>query len=106
MWRLIILSAVFSGCAVVYDEKTSIFGRAPRDVPPCAVDIAREGDVSQLKLLATRTIEGSGYLTPSDVDRIVTSEACAIGADVALITSEQYGIPFVGSRAAASFYTR
>lgn len=106
MWRLIILSAALSGCAIVYDEKTSIFGRAPRDVAACTVDIAREGEVSTMTLLATRTIEGSGFLTPGDVDRIFTGEACAIGADVVLITSEQYGVPFVGSRASASLYRR
>lgn len=106
MWRLIILCAVLSSCAIVYDEKTSIFGRAPRDASACTVDLAREGDVTSLTLLATRTIEGSGFLTPSDVDRIFTGEACAIGADMVLVTSEQYGIPFVGSRAAASLYRR
>lgn len=105
MWRLIIVSVALSGCAIVYDEKTSIFGRAPRDAA-CQVDIAREGDVSAMELLATRTVEGSGFLTPADVDRIFTGEACAIGADVVLITSEQYGVPFVGSRAAASLYRR
>lgn len=98
--------AVLAGCAVVYDEKTSIFGRAPRDGVDCAVDIAREGDVSAMRLLATRTIEGSGLLSPFDVDRIFTSEACAIGADVVLVTQEQYGVPFVGSRAVASLYKR
>ena len=105
MWRLIILCALISGCAIVYDEKTSIFGRAPRN-ETCPVQLAREGDVSSMKLLGTRTVEGSGFLTPSDVDTIFAGEACAIGADVVLITSEQYGIPFVGSRAAASLYKR
>lgn len=103
---VMLMCAVLTGCAIVYDEKTSIFGRAPRDNATCKVDVAREGDVSTMQLLATRTVEGSGLLTPADVYRIFTSEACAIGADAVLITSEQYGVPFVGSRAAASLYKR
>lgn len=104
MWRLMVLG--LSGCAIVYDEKTSVFGRAPRSAVDCVVDIAREGDVSAMSLLTTRTIEGSGFLTPTDVDGILMKEACAIGADVVLVTSEQYGVPFIGSRVAASLYKR
>ena len=99
-------AVALSGCAVVRDAHTPLFGRAPVSAEPCAVSVVRALDPAGLTLIGTRMVEGSVFLTPFDAERILRSEACAAKADVVLVTSESYGVPFVGSSAVGSLYRR
>ncbi len=102
-----ILGAVLlSGCAVVRDAHSPFFGRAPAATQPCHATVVRTLDATGMTLLGTRVVEGSVFLTPFDAERILTDEACAAQADVVLVTSESYGVPFVGSSAVGSLYRR
>lgn len=68
--------------------------------------MVRTLDATGMTLLGTRVVEGSVFLTPFDAERILTDEACAAQADVVLVSSESYGVPFVGSSAVGSLYRR
>jgi len=103
---LVLAAVVFSGCAVVRDAQAPFFGRAPAAAMACQAKVVRTLDASGFTLLGTRVVEGSVFLTPFDAEKILTDEACAAQADVVLVTSESYGVPFVGSSATGSLYRR
>lgn len=95
-----------TGCATVRDNTAPYFGRAPASPSGCHVEVLRAVNASEVQQLATRVVDGSVFLTPTDAEKILADEACAIGADVVLITSEQYGVPFVGSQAVGTLFRR
>jgi len=103
---LVFAVTMFSSCAVVRDAHSPFFGRAPAATQPCHATVVRTLDATGLTLLGTRVVEGSVFLTPFDAERILTDEACAAQADVVLVSSESYGVPFVGSSAIGSLYRR
>ena len=102
----VFVAVVLSGCAVVRDAQSPFFGRAPLTAPACHATVVRTFDAKGMTLLGTRVVDGSVFLTPFDAERILTSEACAAQADVVLISSESYGVPFVGSSALGTLYRR
>lgn len=95
-----------SGCATVRDSSAPFFGRAPVDASTCKVEVTRVVTASEVEQVSTRVVEGSVFLTPVDVEKLLTDEGCAVGADVVLISSEHYGVPFVGSQAVGTLFKR
>lgn len=95
-----------TGCATVRDHTSPYFGRAPANESSCHVEVVRAVNANEVEQLATRVVDGSVFLTPFDAERILSDEACAIGADVVLISSESYGVPFVGSQAVGTLFKR
>ena len=95
-----------TGCATVRDTTAPYFGRAPATPSSCHVEVVRAVNASEVEQLATRVVDGSVFLTPFDAEKILTDEACAIGADVVLISSESYGVPFTGSQAVGTLFKR
>lgn len=91
---------------MVRDAQSPFFGRAPVASSPCHASVVRTLDASGLTLIGTRVVEGSVFLTPFDAERILIDEACAAKADVVLVSSESYGVPFVGSSALGTLYRR
>lgn len=102
--RLGLLLLGLSGCAVVRDAGAPFFGRAPVSAP-CELEV-RRGESSDFKEEGTILVEGSVFLGPADVERIARAEGCAAGVDAVLLSSEQYGVPFVGSHATVTFLRR
>jgi hypothetical protein len=106
---LVVVAAVVAcmGCATVKDVNGPVFGRAPVEkTAECKVEVVRAVDASRVQQLSTRLVDGSVFLSQGDVERILSAEACAVGADVVLISSEVYGVPFVGSYAIGTLYRR
>ncbi len=95
-----------NGCATVRDDGSPYFGRAPATQSSCHVDVVRAVNASEVQQLTTRLVEGSVFLTHVDAEKILTDEACSIGADVVLISSESYGVPFAGGLVVGTFYKR
>lgn len=95
-----------TGCATVRDASAPYFGRAPVHASTCNVAVVRAVNANEVEQLATRVVEGSVFLTPFDAERILSQEACAIGADVVLISSERYAVPFVGSQVVGTLFKR
>ena len=61
---------------------------------------------SALEALGTRLVEGSVFLSLYEVEQIFRAEACAAGANVVLISSEAYGVPFMGTHAVGTLYRK
>jgi hypothetical protein len=111
--RVLVASLLLTaGCATVRNASGPFFGRAPTAAGLSRVEdgtcqaVVTRLPSSDFIEVETLTIEGSTFLSPPDVERIAKAEACVAGAEAVFLTTESYGVPFVGSMATAVLVKR
>lgn len=98
--RTLVLTLMM-GCATVQGG-----GAVTSPAPGCDIEVTRGLLSPEWRVIGTRRIEGSVFLSMEDVERLARAEGCAAGAQVVSISSEFYGVPVAGSQAVVTLFRR